>query len=87
MATSKSLKIIFIIWLISTAFATYAATPHSGSWGILFISKKGCSPTDGNKIKVFCNLLAVGAFFLPTVVILVSYTLSFLLLFINDKRC
>jgi hypothetical protein len=29
--TSKSLKIIFIIWLISTGFATYAATPHSGS--------------------------------------------------------
>ena len=37
MTTSKSFKIIFIIWLISTAFATYAATPDSGAHGILII--------------------------------------------------
>jgi hypothetical protein len=49
--TSKSLKIIFIIRLISTAFATYAATPYSGSWGILETSKKDCSHVDDNKIK------------------------------------
>ena len=35
MTTSKSFKIIFIIWLISTASATYAATPDSGVNGIL----------------------------------------------------
>ena len=35
MTTSKSFKIIFIIWLISTAFATYSATPDSGVDGIL----------------------------------------------------
>ena len=35
MTTSKSLKIVFIIWLIPTAFATYAATPNSGSYGFL----------------------------------------------------
>ena len=35
MTTSKSFKIIFIICLISTAFATYAAIPDSGTSGIL----------------------------------------------------
>ena len=35
MTTSKSFKIIFIIWLISTALATYSATPDSGANGIL----------------------------------------------------
>ena len=35
MTTSKSLKIIFIIWLISIAFATYAATPDSGRTGFV----------------------------------------------------
>ncbi|CAB4009627.1 E3 ubiquitin- ligase PDZRN3-like [Paramuricea clavata] len=42
MTTSKSLKIIFFIWLCSTAFATYAATPHSGSQGILETSGNYC---------------------------------------------
>ena len=35
MTTSKSLKIIFIIWLFPIAVATYAATPGSGSEGFL----------------------------------------------------
>ena len=35
MTTSKSFKIIFIIWLISTASATYSATPDSGANGVL----------------------------------------------------
>ena len=42
MTTSKSLKIIFIIWLISAAFATYAATPDSGSEGFLVDSAVFC---------------------------------------------
>ena len=42
MITSKSLKIIFIIWLISTAFATYAATPDSGSIGFLASGGNHC---------------------------------------------
>ena len=42
MTTTKSLKIIFIIWLISTAFATYAATPDSGSNGFLGNGGKLC---------------------------------------------
>ena len=38
MTTSKSFKTIFIIWLISSAFATYSATPDSGAYGILLDS-------------------------------------------------
>ena len=76
MTTSKSLKIIFTIWLISTAFATYAATPHSGSRGILYTNM--VCPADFNKEKKFYTFVAVSAFFLPTVVILVMYALIFI---------
>jgi hypothetical protein len=79
MTTSKSLKIIFIIWLISTAFAIYATTPLSESRGILLTAEKYCFPSDINKKRVFYTFSAVTAFFLPT--------LSFLLLFINAKKC
>ena len=65
MTTSKSLKIIFIIWFISTAFATYAATPDSGSKGVV-ITAAVCL-LDGS--KVFYTFLAVTAFFLPSVLI------------------
>jgi phage shock protein PspC (stress-responsive transcriptional regulator) len=75
MTTSKSLKIIFTIWLISTAFATYAATPHSGSFGILQTSYQ--CPLDENDVKIFYILLAVSVFFLPTAVKLVMYALIF----------
>jgi hypothetical protein len=77
MTTSKSVKIIIIIWFISTAFASYAATPHSGSSGILVTRMDLCS-YDDNKIKGFYTFLAVSAFFLPTVVILVMYSLIFI---------
>ena len=84
MTTSKSLKMIFVIWLISTAFATYAAAPHSGSMGILFTSKVNCSPHDENR-KVFYTFIAVSAFFLPTVVILVMYALIFVVVHKRQK--
>ena len=42
MTTSKSFKIIFIIWLISTALATYSATPDSGLNGILISAQFNC---------------------------------------------
>ncbi|CAB4020142.1 5-hydroxytryptamine receptor 1-like, partial [Paramuricea clavata] len=77
MTTSKSLKIIFAIWLISTAFATYAAAPHSGGKGILFTSMRDCSAFDKSKIKVFYTFVSIALFFLPTVVILVMYALIF----------
>jgi hypothetical protein len=82
MTTSKSLKIIFIIWLISTAFAT---TPP------LLIQKalESClNPTSFSpKIKIikkgFYTIIAVTMLFLPTIVILVMYTCIF---FVAHKR-
>jgi hypothetical protein len=72
MTTSKSLKIIFTIWLISTAFATYAATPDSGSsYGPV------CSTTDLDKMKEYHTFQAV-SLLLSTVVILVVYVLIFI---------
>ena len=75
MTTSKSLKIIFIIWFISTAFATYAATPYSGSSGFLIL--QGFYSVDWTKTKGFFTFLSISAFFPPTGVISVMYTLIF----------
>jgi hypothetical protein len=85
MTTSKSWKIIFIIWFISTAFATYAATPHSGSRGILFTARGFYCPADINKEKRFYTFLAVSVFFLPTIVILIMYALIFVVVYKRQK--
>jgi uncharacterized membrane protein YbaN (DUF454 family) len=74
MTTSTSLKVILIIWLISTAFATYAATPNSGSIGI-FLAAHDWLMFDST--KAFYTFLAVSVFFLPTTVIVVMYVLIF----------
>ena len=82
MTTSKSVKIIFTICLISTAFATYAATPDSGSnYGLV------CSDADYDEIKGhrYYTFLAVSVFFLPTVVILVMYALVFVVVHKRQK--
>ena len=76
MTTSKSLKIIFIIWLISTALATYAATPNSGSTGVLF-KPNIVFPQNLNNHKGFYTIIAVTMLFLPTIVIVVMYTRIF----------
>ena len=81
MTTSNSLKIIFIIWFISTAFATYAATPDSGSKGVV-ITAVVCLL---DKSKVFYTFLAVTAFFLPTMVILVMYAFIFVVVHKRHK--
>ena len=80
MTTSKSLKIIFSILLASIAFATYAATPYSGSYGIVLMGNNlnNYCPVDDNKEKEFYTFLSV-VFFLSTVVILVMYALIFVI--------
>ncbi|CAB4033763.1 5-hydroxytryptamine receptor 1-like [Paramuricea clavata] len=80
MTTSKSFKIIFSILLASIAFATYAATPYSGSYGILLVGNNlhTYCPSDDNKEKGFYTFLSV-AFFLSTVVIMVMYALIFVI--------
>ena len=71
--------------LISTALAIYAATPHSGSTGILFTSARICSSVNENRRKQFFTSLAVIAFFLPTAVMLVMYALIFVLVHKRQK--
>ena len=81
MTISKSLKIIFIIWLISTAFATYAATPDSGSEGFLAGGGSLCpdyhSGTE-SKINGYYTFLLISVIFLPAIAILIMYAFIFL---------
>ena len=76
MTTSKSLKVIFTIWLISVSFATYAATPDSGSWGIL-VRCILCYSSDTKKVQVFYTFLSANVFFIPAIVMIVMYVLIF----------
>ena len=80
MTTSKSLKIISIIWFISTAFATHAATPDSGSYGFLANSGGLCPGYDGgtrSKRDGYVAFLYLGVIFLPAIVILIMYARIF----------
>ena len=77
MTTSKSLS-----WLISAAFAAYAATPDSGSTGLLTGVGIYClnyiyySETT-SKSKGFETFLQVSVIFVPAIVILIMYALIF----------
>jgi hypothetical protein len=84
MTTSTSLKVIFIIWLISTGISTYAATPQSGSNGILNTGSGFC-PVNRNKLKGFYTFVAITAFFLPTLITLVMYALIFVVVHKRQK--
>ena len=80
MTTSKSLKIIVSIWLISTAFATYAATPDSGSYGFLANGGFLCSDYHGgtrSKRSGYLTFLYISVIFLPTIVIMIMYARIF----------
>ena len=75
MTTLKSLKIIFIIWLISAAFATHAATPDSGSIGFL-ASGGGLCPayySETGKRVGYVTFVFISVIFLPAIVILIMY--------------
>ena len=78
MTTSKSLKTIFIIWLISTALATYSVSPHSENNGILG-SGYPCRSIDMSKHKELYTFLIVSFFFLPVMIMLVMYALIFVI--------
>ena len=71
MTTSKSFKIIFIIWLISAALTTYSATPDSGVNEILISASFHCR-TDNNtpsKTAAWGISLSVILFLLVTVML------------------
>ena len=84
MTTSRSLKIILIIWLISTAIATYVATPYRGSNEDLLTPGFFC-PVDRERTKGLHISSAVTGFFFPTVVILIMYALIFMVVHKRQK--
>ena len=80
MTTSKSLKIIFIIWLISTAFATYSASADSDSTGFLVHGSIVCPAYHSgpaNELKRHQIFLFISVIFLPAIVIMIMYVLIF----------
>ena len=84
MTTSKSLKIIFIIWFISTALATYSATPDSGAYGILIVDTYHCradNKTPSKQVALGASVCVI-FFLLPTVVL----TMYVRIFFVTHKR-
>ena len=81
MTTCASLKIIFIIWIISALLATYAATPHSGSAGI----KLSAHVCQYYTTKQFYTFVAVSAFLLPTTIIAIMCTRIFVFVYKRNK--
>ena len=73
MTTSKSSKIIFIIWLISTAFATCSTGLLAA--GIAFCPRFHYSTR--SKITAHYTFLFISVVFLPAIVILIMYALIF----------
>ena len=77
MTTSKSFKIIFIIWLMSIASATYSATPDSGAHGILIIFHCRADNTSSKEVAwgiSFC----VRLFLLLVTIMLTMYARIFI---------
>ena len=85
MTTSKSLKIIFIIWFISTVIATYVAIPYSGSSKNDLVVGFFC-PVDRERIEGYEIIVAITAFFVPTTVILVMYAFTFMVIRKRQKK-
>ena len=77
MTTSRSLKIIFTIWFISAALASYAAASYSGNIGIL-INVSPCCPYDSSHTQGFSTFLAIAGVLLPTVIISLVYIRIFI---------
>ena len=77
MTTSKSFKIIFIIWFISTALATYAATPDSGANGILINAQFNCRADNTSSKEVALGISLSVILFLFIIVILTMYVRIF----------
>ena len=77
MTTSKSFKIIFIIWFISTASATYSATPDSGVNGILISPQFHCRANNTRSKQVALSISCCVILFLLVTVILTLYARIF----------
>ncbi|XP_028398863.1 adenosine receptor A2b-like [Dendronephthya gigantea] len=85
MTTSKTFRLIFIIYFISAVIATFGATPYSGSQGLLETSSGGCPEKEDDEGKVFETFLSITAFILPATIILVMYVFIFLVTHRRNK--
>ena len=87
MTTSRSLKLIFVIVFLAISYATYSATPRSGTYGILSSVSSDCvQDYESNKaVKVFHLFLSISMFFLPAIFILIMYALIFLVAHKRNK--
>ena len=77
MTTSTSFKIIFIIWFISTALATYSATLDSGANGILINAQFNCRADNTSSKEVALSISLSVILFLLITVILTMYVRIF----------
>ena len=77
MTTSKSFKIIFIIWLISTALATYSATPDSGVDGFAIKNFRCRADNKTPSKQVALTISCFVIFFLLVTVMLTMYARIF----------
>ena len=82
MTTSKAMKIIFAVWFLACAFATYATFAESGVQGNVFAAAV-CPST--NYKKTILLLFFVITIFLPTFIMLVMYILVFLAVYKRQK--
>ena len=65
----------------------YAATPNSGSKGFIAGSGSVCRSVDISKQKRFYTFLSVSVIFLPAIVMLIMYTLIFVVAHKRQKSC
>ena len=75
MTTSRSLKVIFSVWLIAAVFGTLSMFPYKEGSGIRVSDEDLCY----NKNKIFYTFGAVCAFLLPAIFMLIMYLLIFLI--------
>ena len=84
MTTSKSFKIIFIIWLISTALATYSATPDSGAAGILIVHTNFCRADNNTQSKRIA--LGISLCVILFLLLIITVTMYVRIFVIGHKR-
>ncbi|XP_028414349.1 trace amine-associated receptor 6-like [Dendronephthya gigantea] len=80
MTNSKSRNIIRTIWFIAATYATLHMFPYEDDLGIIL------EPECGFRNKGFHTFIAVSAFFVPTIIILVMQSLIFLVAHNRRKR-
>ena len=85
MTTSKSFKIISIIWLISAALATYSATPDSAATGVLIYIFHCRTDNKAPSKKVAWAIFLCVILFLLVTIMLTMYVRIFVVAYKRQK--